>query len=489
LGRVIAEFRSTSIIAPENFPGPLRPIKGSPFELLQVVVYWHSHRFICQTERISRRRFCRSKITSSDRAFDRFACGEKRKQKTRIIVKQKFKTDPGRPRGDVAEMLAQIGPKKPANIKHMKTYYAVAGDLHLDKIQYGLSVRYEDNLRCLSTIVEDVEKNPQARGLILTGDTFNKKTLLPKYQMLLARVHQRIKQVGKSLLAIDGNHDRSDSSWLDTVDLEINADGKFLDLAGCQAAFFSFCPRAELLDRLKTLPKVNAIFLHGRLLELMPWAASQQNPDYDFSANEIREVGISGCTFFLGDLHTYCDYADRAAINWFVYSGSTEMTQITEGSIVSHRFGNRYDPVKKYLRFYPGRKPGENWETVDLPNRPFLRRVVSATERPESAISFINDWVEAHPQGILAVYLPDEFRRAFRVPMEQWRDQLLTLFDVPLPGGDSKPLQDLRDTDLLQIADRELTLEQAQILKTVLTNEPFDTELGALLSGQGKEAA
>jgi hypothetical protein len=65
----------------------------------------------------------------------------------------------------------------------------------------------------------------------------------------------------------------------------------------------------------------------------------------------------------------------------------------------------------------------------------------------------------------------------------------LTLFDVPLPGGDSKPLQDLRDTDLLQIADRELTLEQAQILKTVLTHEPFDTELGDLLSVHGKEAA
>ena len=371
----------------------------------------------------------------------------------------------------------------------METYYAVAGDLHLDKIQYGLSVRYEDNLRCLNAIVEDVEKNPQARGLILTGDTFNKKTLLPKYQMLLASVHQRIKQAGKLLLAIDGNHDLSDSSWLDTVDPAINADAKVLNLGGCQAAFFSFRPRAELLERLKILPKVSAIFLHGRLLELMPWAASQENPDYDFSANEIREVGISGCTFFLGDLHTYCDYADRAARNWFVYSGSTEMTQITEGSIVSHRFSNRYDPVKKYLRFFPDRQPGENWETVDLPNRPFLRRVVSASERPEIAIRAINDWVEAHPQGILAVYLPDEFRRDFRVPMEQWRDQLLTLFDVPLPGGNTKPLQDLRDTDLLQIADRELTPEQAQILKTVLTHEPFETELGALLSVQGKEAA
>jgi len=379
--------------------------------------------------------------------------------------------------------------RKFSQTKNMETYYVVAGDLHLDKIQYGLSVRYEDNLRCLNAILEDAEKSPGARGLILTGDTFNKKTLLPKYQMLLANMHQRIKQAGKLLLAIDGNHDRSDSSWLDTVDPEINADGKTLDIDGCQAAFFSFRPRAELLDRLKNLSKVSVVFLHGRLLELMPWAASQKNPDYDFSANEIREVGISGCTFFLGDLHTYYDYLDCAANNWFIYSGSTEMTQITEGSIVSHRFGDRYDPVKKYLRFYPGRKLGGNWETVDLPNRPFLRRVVSAAERPEIAISAINDWVEAHPEGILAVYLPDEFRRDFRAPMEQWRKQLLTLFDVPLPGGDSKPLQDLRDTDLLQIADRELTLEQAQILKTVLTHEPFDTELGDLLSVHGKEAA
>jgi hypothetical protein len=240
----------------------------------------------------------------------------------------------------------------------METYYAVAGDLHLDKIQYGLSVRYEDNLRCLNFILEDVEKSPGARGLILTGDTFNKKALLPKYQILLSTLRQRIGLADKRLLAIDGNHDRSDSSWLDTVDPEINADGKVLSIEGCPAAFFSFCSRADLYARLKDLPKVGAIFLHGRLLELMPWAACQQEPDYDFSAKEIRELGLTGCTCFLGDLHTYCDYADPAADNWFIYSGSTEMTQISEGNILSTRFGDRYDPVKKYLRFYPGRKPG-----------------------------------------------------------------------------------------------------------------------------------
>jgi hypothetical protein len=372
--------------------------------------------------------------------------------------------------------------------KNMETYYAVAGDLHLDKIQYGLSVRYEDNLRCLNVIVEDVEKNSLARGLILTGDTFNKKALLPKYQILLSTFRDRIAQAGKRLLAIDGNHDRSDSSWLDTVDPEINADGKVLDIEGCPAAFFSFRSRDELYACLKGLPKVGAVFLHGKLLELMPWAAYQQDPDYDFSAKEIRELGLTGCTFFLGDLHTYCDYADPEAGNWFVYSGSTEMTSISEGNILSARFGNRYDPTKKYLRFYPGRKPGENWETVDLPNRPFLRRVVSAEEEPQSAINAINEWVEAHPKGILAVYLPDQFRRDFKAPLERWRQQLLTLFDISLPRGSSRPLQDLRETDILEIAEQELSPKQGQILKTVLINEPFETELGALMAMPGEEA-
>src|SRR5271157_1644557 len=115
----------------------------------------------------------------------------------------------------------------------METYYAVAGDLHLDKIQYGLSVRYEDNLRCLNVILEDVEKSAGARGLILTGDAFNKTALLPKYQIVLSTLRQRIARAGKRLLAIDGNHDRSVSSWLDTVDPEINADAKVLNLEGC----------------------------------------------------------------------------------------------------------------------------------------------------------------------------------------------------------------------------------------------------------------
>jgi len=110
-----------------------------------------------------------------------------------------------------------------------------------------------------------------------------------------------------------GNHDRSDSSWLDTVDPEINADGKVLDIEGCPAAFFSFCTRGDLYERLKDLPKVGAIFLHGKLLELMPWAIHQQDPDYDFSATEMKGLGLTGCTFFLGDLHTYCDYTDPEA--------------------------------------------------------------------------------------------------------------------------------------------------------------------------------
>ena len=369
----------------------------------------------------------------------------------------------------------------------METYYAVAGDLHLDKIQYGLSVRYEDNLRCLNVILEDVEKSAGARGLILTGDTFNKKALLPKYQIVLSTLRQRVARAGKQLLAIDGNHDRSDSSWLDTVDPEINADGKVLNLEGCPAAFFSFRSRAELYARLKDLSKVDAIFLHGKLLELMPWAACQKDPDYDLSAKELRELRLADCTFFLGDLHTYCDYVDPVAGNWFVYSGSTEMTCISEGNIQSIRFGNRYDPAKKYLRFYPGRKAGENWETVDLPNRPFLRRIVSLEENPEGAISAINEWVEAHPQGILAVYLPDQFRRDFKAPLEQWRERLLTIFDVSLPRGGSKPLQDLKETDILEIAEQELSPKQWQILKTVLTHDSFETELGALLAGPGKE--
>ena len=94
----------------------------------------------------------------------------------------------------------------------MEPFYLVAGDLHTERAQYGLSIRYEDNQRCIEVILQEACAKPECLGVILTGDTFHRKTLLPKYQIQLQKIAQRLHLAGKELFAIDGNHDGSDSS-------------------------------------------------------------------------------------------------------------------------------------------------------------------------------------------------------------------------------------------------------------------------------------
>lgn len=370
----------------------------------------------------------------------------------------------------------------------MEPYFAIAGDLHLDRAQYGMGIRYQDNLKCVEAILQDVLGNPQCQGLILTGDTFNRKALLPKFQILLTTIHQRLVRAGKTLLAIDGNHDGSDASWLDTVAKETNADGKTIPLLGLPAGFLSFRARPSLYERLATMQNCRAIFLHGRLLELMTWAIGQHDPDYDFSAKEIRELGIRDCTFFLGDIHTYCDFFDPVANNWFIYSGSTEMTEVSEGNVSSTRFGSCYDPVKKFLHFFPQRPHGKNWEVVNLPNRPFLKRIITPEEDPAIAIATIHEWVAKNPQGILALHFPATLRQQLAPHLKQWRSQLLSLFDIPIGGKNVKPLQDLKESDILDIAQKEMTEQQLRILRLVLTQENFEDALDALFQKEKTNA-
>ena len=347
-------------------------------------------------------------------------------------------------------------------------FYAVAGDLHFERAQYGLNLRYEDNQRCIETIVQTVCNDKDCLGLILTGDNFNKKSLLPKYQIRFAKIYKRVIAAGKKLIAIDGNHDGSDASWLDTISDDLNSDGKVLELGRKKCACLAFRPRAKLYEKIKELPPINILVIHGRLLEMMGWASSQKEPSYDFSARELRELGLKNCTVLMGDIHTYGDYHDPIGNNWFIYTGSTEMSEISEGNILSLRFGNHYDTVKKFLRFYPDRAFNENWDLVDLPNRPFLRRIVEPTEDVNLVIKELDTWISANPKGILSLHYPQAMRTDLKEKLAEWKNALLGLFDVPVSTSVSKPLQDMKESDILIIAQQEMSSRQVRLLQKLL---------------------
>lgn len=347
-------------------------------------------------------------------------------------------------------------------------FYAVAGDLHFERAQYGLNLRYEDNQRCIEAIIQTVCSDKNCLGLILTGDNFNKKSLLPKYQIRFAGLYKRIIAAGKQLIAIDGNHDGSDASWLDTISSDLNSDDKVLALGNKKCACLAFRPRAKLYEKIANLPQVDVLVIHGRLLEMMSWASSQKEPSYDFSAKELRELGLKNCTVLMGDIHTYGDYHDPIGNNWFIYTGSTEMSEISEGNILSLRFGNHYDTVKKFLRFYPDRKFSENWELVNLPNRPFLRRIVEANEDVKLVIAELDAWVAANPKGMLSLHYPQAMRTELKEKLAEWKNALLGLFDVPISHSVAKPLQDMKESDIILIAQQEMSARQVRFLQKLL---------------------
>ena len=102
--------------------------------------------------------------------------------------------------------------------------------------------------------------------------------------------------------------------------------------------------------------QLGAVFQSHSIDGGLTWARAQKEPDYDFSAQELRDLGLRHCTVLMGDIHTYSDFYDPVGDNWFIYAGSTEMTEVGEGNVLSERFGNKYDTVKKYIRFFPDRR-------------------------------------------------------------------------------------------------------------------------------------
>lgn len=359
----------------------------------------------------------------------------------------------------------------------MKPHYIITADLHLERVLYGLPIRQQDTWNCIHFILKLCE-DPACRGLIVAGDIFHRKHIAPKYHEQLRDIYSHLQAHGRPWLAIDGNHDAQQPSWLDTLKANINQDCQQVMLEGLPFYFYSFRPRAELYNLIQPVASsAKGLILHGRLLELLPWKQENAQVEYDFSARELRDMGLRHATVFMGDLHTYGDFYDPEGDNWFIYPGSVEMTELNEGNIISSRFGSRYDTRKKCVRFYPGAEHGQNWELVDLPNRPYLRQVIPHTAaNPEAYVQQVDTWVQENPHGILCLLYPEDCDPVIQ-RLNEWRRQLLVLRALPLSQQQQRALAETKAMDILEFATQELNPEQMEILRLILTQDNVIEEL------------
>ena len=155
---------------------------------------------------------------------------------------------------------------------------------------------------------------------------------------------------------------------------------------------------------------------------------------------------------------------------------------MSEGNVVSQRFGNKYDTVKKYIRLFPDRPHGENWDARGSSKPAVYEADNNVDEDVDLATERLDRWICEHPKGILALIIHlnrglfcNRTSLAGKLPCWHCSTFLLS-------ANVSKPLQDMKEIDILSIAEKELNPGQIQILKAVLTNEQFDKELKQALA-------
>ena len=161
-------------------------------------------------------------------------------------------------------------------------------------------------------------------------------------------------------------------SWLDTIAPGINANNRVLQLGNLKAAFFSFQDRASLYERIKQVSsEVQVLVLHGKLLDMLTWAKSQKEPDYDFGAQDIRESGLRHGTVLMGDIHTYSDFYDPVGDNWFIYAEFHENERNQRGKHRQPKVWDHYGTVKKYIRFFLGARTEKTGRPLLCPTARF----------------------------------------------------------------------------------------------------------------------
>ena len=251
----------------------------------------------------------------------------------------------------------------------MNTHFILTADLQSGKTQYG-NVERQRDIEHIFRYLCQLATHEKA-GLIIAGDFYDEPQLVAERLHNALDEARQARQQGSWIAAIDGNHDGSRRSWFAFPESPIESmDGKIIEVNGCRIGFLDYRDRPQLEAKLQEwllLPnRPHVIIGHQMFDNLAPMKGLGQ-----FGADTLAKLGWTDVTFFLGDLHTACDWHDPAQRIEVVYPGSPEMTAQNEGKHKSKRKGDWEDTTQYAIRWTPSPQWPQQWEHIALPARPW----------------------------------------------------------------------------------------------------------------------
>ena len=257
-------------------------------------------------------------------------------------------------------------------------YWIILADTQLGYIHWQNAQREKDYYLAFQEQCLIAAEDKYCLGIIGLGDIRERTTIQAKSLGGLNRGLKLLADANKNLLAIMGNHDKTEPSWIkemhypslkDLTNPKVQRDNGF-DPETTLA--LNFTPRSILIDTLKQCgpESKKLVFLHQSLKEMTTHILQS----FDLSVDDLSEMGFGkngDCTIFMGDLHNYGD-AKKGNLE-IVYPGSLEMTDINEGinGLKSQRITSCPHDYRKFvLHYYPNKN---TWEPVEITPRPWFR--------------------------------------------------------------------------------------------------------------------
>lgn len=102
---------------------------------------------------------------------------------------------------------------------------ALISDMHLGTRQYGLKERYDDFMDSFLRFARKVSARKDVDAVVMGGDLFDSSHPDARAVLAAQSAVRMIKDSGKRVLGIDGNHDLAGGGWLKAIGAEAFEDG------------------------------------------------------------------------------------------------------------------------------------------------------------------------------------------------------------------------------------------------------------------------
>lgn len=264
-------------------------------------------------------------------------------------------------------------------------------DTHLRDTQYATARRGLDFFEAAKQAV--TKACDEADLLVLVGDIFDRPRPSPRVIGQLMELHSIIRCKNKVCLAVTGNHDWCEPTWLSTLFPHsesgiVPLDGKSITFGGFE--FAGIIPhnagtfRRDIVATENMARGADVVLYHGFVDGVVPFYAGLQDP---LHVGELP-IQAQNKAWLLGDIHVQGYRAEsRPGGGTCIvgYPGSTEMCSSSE------------DPEKGVPLIRVSQEAATLEKVIPIDTRPFIRAIVEDQEQLDKLVAQVEKVADQHP--------------------------------------------------------------------------------------------